>query len=311
MNRLITLLAFTLTLSLSGCARSCSFKPEQNLPIGKPLFNFDPATATKIEIIKNDPEIPGIQNHWAARAERADKNSPWLITSAPENRPLADNLADDKFLNHFIDTLRTYSASAPAPNGPPSSFGLEQPYFAIRWTAADKTHELRLGNIADNNHGRFSMAPSIEPDATPQIFVGEGAVITMLDYIGGFESFRNRKLLTFDADDIDIFEIFNGKRRTFSAERTGDDWKPKKGGALLDAFCHLRIKRFIDYEHEIKKLRPLFASPQTMRALFKDRQNNPIELKAITKDGNLYVTIGNRNDAIFELFPEALRFFRN
>ena len=289
---------------------SCTPKePKLHRPKKGALFSFSYQAVKELSIAKNDPATGDAWNAELAAKSGIDGQDVWEIKSAPGKLDLVDRLADSGFIRHLLDTLGTITIAGTAPKGPLSSYGLTPPVFAIRWRDSDKQHELRLGSQTGTNEARFGFAPPNE-----EVYIVQGAALKMLAYLSSFEGIRQRRLVTFDSDDVDEFEIFSGTKRLMYVERETDYWinekgKPLRGSQeLLDQLTHIRIKNFIDKAELNKKLLSKLEKPM-YRAVFKDRGGNPTVLKVVVADSSVYASLSSRSGSVFELFSEAIRSF--
>jgi hypothetical protein len=286
----------------------CTKTPDSNfapmdVKFNEPLFIFNTKNLTEFTIAKNDPTT---SDQWTARLSKIN-SAPWEVASAPDGSVLADKMADASYIDHLADTLQTLRATAKAPNGPLSSFGLHPPRFALRWTASGKSHELLLGDSVPHKGGHYAWIGS--QSTSGHVLIVQGAALQMLGYLTSFDALRLRKLLPFSADDVDELELYKGSRLFQYAQRQGDEWTDRKGqklkapvGEFLENLTHLRIRHFSDaIENSAPRAKPLF------RLVFKDRHGKATVLNIYTRGGGVFAAVSSRPKSTFEVFSEALQ----
>jgi hypothetical protein len=75
----------------------------------------------------------------------------------------------------------------------------------------------------------------------------------------------------------------------------------------------LRARRFLDDQStpvDPEKLRTTLENKPEFQALFTERKQGLIALKAARANGTWYATLSSRPGILFELFPEAEKLFR-
>lgn len=312
-------------VALAACSRGSERPAREEVPkVGSRLFDFDDSAVTELEILKHDPADP---DAWSARLARDavvepgdSRSKEWAIGSGPEGRPLLDHRADSAFVAHLVDTFRTVQVVAHAPNGPPSSFGLDPPHYAFRWkVGAGPAAELRVGMPltpgATLTEGAYAQAGD-----APAVAV-RGATLRMIEYLVSFEVLRRRRLLTVEADDVDEIEVWRRGRRAFYAQREGERWVdarerklPVRVGEWLTALTHVRVRRFLDDEPAAlatagKILREAKEGSIT-RLVLKGRGLPPVEVSAARETGGVFAAVSSRPRAAFALYDEAIGLFR-
>lgn len=273
---------------------------EPLIPKGKSPFDFETKKITTFEIAKADPKTG---DSWTAQFER-NRDGMWEIASGPGGERLIDRKAHSQLIDHLLDTLKTLRVTQQAPKGPPESFDLAPPRFALRWGG----NELRLGS------GKFASIGS-------SIYEVEGAALKMLDYVESFQSLREQTLLSpISSDDIDEVELSRNGKKYFYAQREGTLWtdahhRPVQPDMayFLDQLTHARIQEFVEHP---KISAPLATSVQKnplVQITLKDRLGHATEAylkwEIIEGSKNLYSTTSLRPTAVFRIFNEALRFF--
>jgi hypothetical protein len=297
----------------------------------RPPFSFDYKAVTSVLLAKSDPATG---DRWSARLQReGDDPEQWTLNPAGSARPIGDRRAAGGFILHLLDTLRTLHPVAPAPRGGLDSFGLSPPRFAIRFTVpgdgGERQYELRIGSDGRTGSGetgawsQFLPPDTREEDA--QVVLAGGAALQMLDYIRTFDALRLQTLATFTTDDVDEFELKRAGKSLFYAQREGSDWadrarKPLKADitAQLDGLTHGRIRDFIDDPLDpAAALASAIDHEPLVSALLTDRQGHvtSIRIRWETRDSKdaakkrLLATISSRPNAVFELYPELIRYF--
>jgi hypothetical protein len=235
----------------AGLTVGCSDQPKaKNAPFvaGKALQNLEITQIQTLSVFKDDA-VSG--DTWMARLER--RGGEWRLISGPQGEVLTDDRADGRWVEHFLDTLRTLQAEGKAPESTLASYGLHRPVFRVEWTSSTGRQFFRLGSV-DGPAGTI-FAQFEESEKAPVILV-RGAAIRMLTQLDTFDAIRERRLLTFALDDVDELLIeWKGGRRYL--QRQGDFWADSqnrryRGAALdhilatLEAVDHLRIETFPD-----------------------------------------------------------------
>jgi len=291
---LCVFLACTSSKSPSTSTKTAQFIKGQ-LP-----FQFETQKITTFEIAKADPKTG---DAWTARFER-NREGIWEIAAGPGGPNLLDRKAHSSFIDHLLDTLKTLQVTRPALQGPPESFDLSPPRFALRWGQ----NELFLGS------GKFASIGGT-------VYELEGAALKLLEYIPQFQSLREQTWLSpLTSDDIDEVELSRAGKKYFYAQREGSVWtdqqhKPVKPDMnhFLDQITHARIQEFID-------------DPEVSQRLAQDLRKNPMQ-ELTLKDRNgtatqaffkweasggfkkLYCLSTSRPTSVFRIFDESTRFF--
>ncbi len=307
------------SLMQSSCNRaSNSSNPtasnKQAIQIGKSVFSFDFEKTTELMIAKNDPQSG---DRWGTVVRRNPDNGNWMISSAPEGRQLIDRQADSSFINHLLDTLRTLQATAEAPEGPLSAFGLSIPLFALKWTNPSESYEVRFGD----SHLQAGATYAHVPHSNLDVFLSKGAALQMLAQLDRFERLRKPQLLDFTSDDIDEIQVILPKSAALHSVRNGDRWadtkevnlSDKKNEALsrlLEDLTHLRILRFIDDPELTQELMKQIKTRPSIHTRFKGRTLTQADLQVAKIGKNTYATISSRPGAVFEIYPKIAELFR-
>ncbi|MBY0469616.1 DUF4340 domain-containing protein [bacterium] len=288
-------------LALNSCTR------EPSVPEGR-LYTIQPDEISHLSIANLDP-VKG--SHWTAEMKRTPQSqNDWTITSGPQGLSLLDGAADEKFILHLLDTLSTLTTgTSESLKGTLAGFGLEPPHYVLKWTTfKGDTHQLELGAFVSQNTSTMRFA-RLENKAITSV---QGATIEMLNHMSSFDALRKRRLSTMTTDDVDEFEIWNGKNKRLYAQRHGEDWVDAKSKRIpynihdfLEGITHLRVKAFLDDQTESAKLHEWIEKKSTQRFVLKDRKGNASILKVAPKDGRLWALFSTRGKQVYELFPEA------
>lgn len=301
--RIISIFPKFSMLLLLWCALACTSSQNTKEGIireGQSPFAFDTKKIMTFEIAKADPKTG---DAWSAQFDR-NPDGIWEVASGPGGGHLIDRKAHSQLIDHLLDTLRTLRVTHLAPKGPPESFELIPPRFALRWGG----HELRLGS------GQFASIGST-------VYEVEGAALKMLDYIDSFQSLREQTLLSpITSDDIDEVELSQGGKKYFYAQREGTVWtdvhhKPVKPDMsfFLDQLTHARIQEFVDQPETSAQLAASVRKNPLVQITLKDRLGHATQAywKWETMEGTkkLFSTSSLRPSAVFRIFDGAVRFF--
>lgn len=318
---------FAAAALFTGCSNHA---PEPSVPVGdsKGAFAFDARHTISLTIAKADPATG---DRWLARLVRKTEspgmfyeNDPWIVENYSESTSLSDRLANRNYLLHLIDTLSTFHATAatgqrasdPQARG---AAGLNPPRYALKWEVREpesktsKTFEAEIGNPVDpkNPQSKESFGTFL-PDT--RILRVDGAALAMLDYLKSFETLRLQTLSPVASDDIDEIEISHGKKRVFYAQREGDRWTneqhrawKKDVGAFLERITHLRIQKFVDSDADSAAKRAFLEKNLLETLTLKDRSGNATTFLFAREKKEALAAVSTRGNAVFELYPEALK----
>ncbi len=285
---------------------------------GKRPFSFSPSEVSTIWFTKQDPTQ---NDFWSAsfkkiKSDLSIKEFPWIITSPPNGESYSDNYANDNYLNHLLDTLRTLQIIEKAPlYGPLKTFGLEPPIIAIRWKVGHNVFEIYLGEKLKNNEGRYAYFPGADNNT---VWIVKGATLGLLDHLEGFYTLRHNSLFFISLDDIDEFEIYKGGSSWFYAQRLSGTWANKKNKAFkedpnpwLEYLLHIKIKSFFDNGKKVKSLLKKIKKDPTYTIIFKNREKETSKLLLIPYSFNnsqqLLAHTSNRFEGIFEVDMKLIR----
>jgi hypothetical protein len=227
---------------------------------------------------------------------------------------LLDVQADGIFIQHLLDLLLTTKVEEWAGFGPLQSFGLQTPAFSLRWSDASRSYELNIGDRVTGSAGaRFAYLPGY-PD---QVFKVDGSGVRMLEMISSFEVLRQKRLVSYTADDIDEFEIFKREGSPFYAQRQSGGWANRKQIKLPEAvrdwvemLTHVRIQKFEDTPALARSLAEVIAKSPDLQITLKDRDAIPLKLQFKEINGREWAISSDRQGALFELFPGIIQRLR-
>src|ERR1700690_3865088 len=94
--------AFVLIAAAMGCSNQEPV-PAPNPRIGQPFFGFDHQAVTEFMISKSDPAN---SIRWSARLVKTAPDR-WELHSDAEMGTVSDRLANEIYIEHLLDTLRT------------------------------------------------------------------------------------------------------------------------------------------------------------------------------------------------------------
>lgn len=295
---------FALGLSfvvLSGCTNSAPRNRALEPQPAKPYYVFALDEIRHLQVVR---QYPG-EDAWNVKLERDGES--WFIRSAP--LPLVDHHADTSFVNHLLDTLKTFSAVEPAPRGELSSYGLKPPRARLQWGGSDPKRDfaLLLGN-EEKTGARFAL---FAPETS--VMIAQGATLQMLAHMQDWQFLRRKVWILGEIDDIDRIEA-KTSAKTLAYERAGTGWvdaqKKNRSETLSPALTnlvHQRVKRFIDTKEETTELdRRLTRSPDIELHL-ADRRDRAQVLKIYRDQAAVFGKNEMRGNAWFELFPEILQ----
>jgi hypothetical protein len=294
-------LAAAALIFFSACLQTPESPPIAN---GKRALPFDYEAVQELTIVKSDPTTG---DSWTAQLKNVGPTKlDWEILAGPHS--LGDRKANTPYVRHLLDTLTTLAISEEAAKGPPESYGLDKPRFAMRWDSG----EIRIGNTTGHAES-FATLPTVSPGRTYKV---RGAALQMLDHLVNFEFLRLQTFSTLASDEILEIEMKSGSK-SFYAQRGGDDWTDRKNKKLkststrgpqflVEQIAHARILRFVDDEEEAVKVRKALEQSKAVTAFIGDHQNKKVVMKLSRIDKQVFATSSARGNAVFELFPKTL-----
>jgi len=313
----VTGLSVALLLAAAAFS-SCSRTPAPEVfAKGSPIFSFDYTQVTELALSKDDPQTGQRFNAEFKKTglmEPSGVRSRWEITSPPDGQALTDRLADGKFIEHLLDTLRNLRTSRVI--GPTSEqaeqagqalapLGLKPPHYWLRWKAGEQTFEVKLGARVD--------ALSVYCETAGTLLEVEGASLRMLEYLSGFKKIRHHKLISWELDDMDQWSVKlaepSASKPSLSAERNSGDWKIKTAlnpalGRKLTARLNSWLEMLAHLEIETFEAAGTVNAPAKpwMTIEWRDRKSQILKIEV---DSSLRARISNRPGAIFALNPGA------
>ena len=244
-------------------------------------------------IVKADPDTG---DHWAARVARSG-SSQWKITS---DSSLTDSFADETLLFHLLDELKFLKITSSAPRGPLSSFGLDPPRFALRFTTGEKSFVLSIGSRLETG-GAYATAST----TGNTVEVVNGAALKVLERFESFDDLRRLRFGTMSSDDVEEIEILRPGKKLFYAQRDGTMWADPKHhavkadvNAILDELTETRARAILSEA-------PFPLRPQAV-IILKDRHENATRIKISLFRQKVIGTLSSRPGAFFELDPKIL-----
>ncbi|MGZ3687539.1 MAG: DUF4340 domain-containing protein, partial [Bdellovibrionota bacterium] len=218
------------------------------------------------------------------------------------------------FILHLLDTLQTLKNVGSAPNGPPESFGLSPPWFAVRMEGGGSVREIRLAAPELGKPPVFAQFPR----DSEQVVQVEGAAIQMLKFIENFEVIRQRTLLTISSDEVDELELRKKGKEYFYAQRDGAKWTNRQHrpiavnvNDLLDSLTHARVQQFLDNSEETRKLAAEADHANSYEAVFRDRHGKSVTLHLAWLGSRFVATVSSRPGVAFIPYPALATYFEN
>jgi hypothetical protein len=183
------LLSLTLLLaSISACLPTCA-PPLEPLVPSRPVLTGLKATTADVEEIAIQAKLPS-SPAWQIRLRREERGGRrrWVFAERSD-RPGFQDLVDDAFIDHFLETLSTFEAEEKAGEGTDEIFGLA-PYRLdvriLRKGADGKMLEqsLLLGDATGLSNAYFRRRASEK-----ETWVGRGAFVSFVGNLREPESF--------------------------------------------------------------------------------------------------------------------------
>lgn len=270
---------------LLRCSQNPSPLPPAQIP------SFEPRDVETLEISKQDPTTG---DRWQAFLERDHKR--WVFRSTSANLLLLDKIADDIFVNHLLDALRSLKIDGPAPHGNLESYGLDPARIAIRCKLKDNSFEMQFGSSV----GRTSKAYFNMSSRPGERWIVSGSALNLLGMIDQFQFLRKKTWLLTHSDDVDEIQVIQNGTLKFFAQREGEHWTDQKHriikkdiATLLEKFTSLQIDRFLDDQDEAKTREKWIDQKPAFEVHLLGRRNNKTSAK-IRFDRNRF--FGKSND---------------
>lgn len=308
--RTLLAIAVTALFPLSGClARNGA---STLAALDSHPYSFDHKTVAELLLTKSDPSTG---DSWSARLVRGpdlpDGQVRWKIASAPGGRPLLDDLADERFVMHCLDSLRSLKIVAHAPESAKPTdavIGLARPTFALRWNEAGGIpHTLELGSPSPDGGGWFALLA----DGASAVEIVSGSVPALLAHLDSFEALRRTRWSTVPADDIDEIEVRVRTKTRFYAQRDGDHWSdrehrklPSNVQELLSGLMTAEVSRFLDDSSEAESARAQIGH-SAREIVVKDRHGVATVFGFSIRSDRTTSTLSTRPGAVVELRPES------
>lgn len=292
--------------TLWGCLLGCT---SGSSPVTTKPFQFKPSEVEEVTLSKWDGET---QDFWTTRLTRTGKKK-WEIAAFSQERELSDRLADEKFVDHLLDTFSTLVLNSPAPSGNLETFRLKPPQYYVKWKTRDRAFEFKLGLKKNDPGNAYLTTPPDSP-----VWLVQGAAPRMFSLIDSFDSLRRKNWSLLSVDAVDEVEIRGPGLKTLYAQRDGPVWADHshhplalagagafKTDDFLKQITGAQAQKILDQPIEIKEWKKkILNSPHLIIQL---RGHNVAEsffyLKRI--DQQVYGWSPSRADAVF-LFDPSL-----
>jgi hypothetical protein len=178
-NAFPLLLYSSLVIGTPACLPMCAPALEPLVPGRPALVGLKAAVETVDEITVNAklPSTPAW--HVQLRREVVEGKTRWVFAERSD-RPEFRDLADDSFVDHFLETLSTFETEAEAPQGNDSIFGFTPHRIEVRLrrkNAEGKSVEdtLLLGDTTGLSNAYFRRRANEK-----QTWIGRGAFVSFL-----------------------------------------------------------------------------------------------------------------------------------
>jgi hypothetical protein len=288
--------------------------------LNQKLFQFEPKKIIELTLIRIDPAFKDNFSFTFLKNgdDKLRDEDQWEMKSATHLDELKDRLANGNWIEHFLDTLTTLTPREVAGEAPLNHFGLDPPRYIIQMkTKTGHSVEVHLGDTAHSPSSRWGRLPHHKEGITKPMRY-EGAAIQMLSLIQTPQFLRRERILISQADDIDLIQKTYQGKTTIDVEREGIEWVTPKTrkkvkapiAKWLEALTHLRAKRFIEAEPELKLVEELFRkndpTTERIRLDFTNRKNEIETLEARIKSGKVWARLSRRLGVIFELHKDAI-----
>lgn len=239
---------------------------------------------TELSIIHSATDTGGTP--WTATFRKA--GAVWKLDAGP-GTPLLDRQAKTGFIEHVLDTVQTLQVNGPAPQGPPESFGLVPPLYALRWRNAEgASGEVQIGHQKTGPSAGYAILKIA--GVTSPVAQVEGALYRMLETVTSFEQLRQQQVLApWVADDVDEVEVSLRGKKLLYAQRAGTAWadarekplpraKSLAVNELLQTLIHTQALGFVDDRAQDRRVVDQFKKAPEASVVLKDRRGNPLRV---------------------------------
>ncbi|MCM0606784.1 MAG: hypothetical protein KA715_11910 [Xanthomonadaceae bacterium] len=298
--RFIKAIFFVLAASLTACTPKIDPEISKGQFFSADANAIDQVTFTRLQEGKS----------WSASFNRKEQ-TPWEITSAPDSIPLLDRRANDKYLNHLVDSLTSVSNLKQADRGTDEQLGLAPPKWIIVVGTPYNSNalQLKLGGIDTQTGGVIS---SIDMAGVKGTHLLRGSFFGLLDHLKNFQYLRLTTLINKKPGDIFKIEIVHGKTKS-SAERQVNEWIKKNKNDVssrlipwVERLIHLQIKNFIDDPNEQQKLKSLSNSAiEKVDITLTNLQDQAEKWQFFKINNEVYARSEQRNNLFFQIYSEA------
>lgn len=271
--------------------------------LGTRPFQFNSKDVTELTLVKSDPATG---DHWFTSLQKEQDH--WKITSSPLENQI-DRQADEIFVEHFIDELRSIQVDSFAPHGSLASLGLAPPYFAVRWKTAQQNWEIHIGSALPNL-SRYCTFDRTQP------LIMTGNALQMLDLIESYSRLRKKTWTLLAPDDLDEIQLFHRSKPMFYAQREGDQWTDRQHhrikkdlNGLLQNLVQARITQFVDDPETSKRVLEQIQEAPDYEARLSDRHGKTAKLQIRLLDTKVYGFNSTRQSSVFQLEDTFFRVF--
>ena len=129
-----------------------------------------------------------------------------------------------------------------------------------------------------------------------------------LDHLKNFDVIRHRKIWTWSIDDVTQFEVYQGPRKTFFAQRQSGEWADGKNRLYegivqdwLDRLMHLVVFKFNDNATESAAIFKKLSIMPAYRVILKDRNRQTRSMAMGLDNGIWWGLEDSRTQAVFRM----------
>lgn len=284
------------------CGTACTNSTRNEIQLGTKPFQFDSNEVIELSLVKSDAEQG---DQWQAKLRK--EGAQWNISS---DHQILDSLADDTFLFHLIDSMKSIQLTSLAPQGTLESFALDPPRFGVQWKTGSKAYEFWVGSSLRDGTGYYFTI-----DKT-HVFVANGPALHILDLIKSFQSLRKKTWTNLTIDDVDEITLKQRRKAVLYAQREGNHWTDRKHHVIkkdIDSFLNHALgaqsERMIDDPKQAASLRKLIHSSLLYEIHLSDRFGKTTSLFLSLQNGILF-GINSSRPGVFVLDSKLLQTFR-
>ncbi len=263
----------------------------------RPL-SFESEKINEMTLVKSSPEQA---EEWWITFQK--NRNVWQIVSLSQRPSPLDLLADDIFIRHLLDALKTIKIHAVAPHGPLESFRLNPPLFAIRIKTEKNALDLQVGSLLHQNQKRYiSLDGKI-------VYIASGTGLELLEMIHSIHFLRKKNWSLFIADDVDEMELTypsQPQKPKLYAQREGDQWTdqrhqvvPRDFNRILNHITQVQADQLIDNSIQADELRKFIHSSSNLDVKLTNRQGKVSHLEIKKRGAFFYGISSDRPLSIF------------